>query len=232
MAMPKATHCERSKPKEVISAQSAQPNHVVHIALLAVVLIGSNFTPQNAKARSADDAQKPAQILVQSPEKIKSSKKINSREQSELMPSFKQMAQSTKNNEAMPLDTLLAELSQLANQLEKQQQDSALLRLKIEELARRIHGLEQKQAANKSAEDAQRPDEQIPNSQAMNQKPKQPDVPEPSAREDEPSAKQPNEAEEDLQQELDKFFDLGESMLRRFFGLVREFRHDFEQNRV
>ena len=148
------------------------------------------------------------------------------------MPSFKQMAQSTKNNEAMPLDTLLNELSQLANQLEKQQQDSALLRLKIEELARRIHGLEQKQAANKSAEDAQRSDEQVPNSQAMNQKPKQPDVPEPSAREDEPSAKQPNEAEEDLQQELDKFFDLGESMLRRFFGLVREFRHDFEQNRV
>ena len=42
----------------------------------------------------------------------------------------------------------------------------------------------------------------------------------------------PEAGQEDLPGEFETFLDMGEAMLRRFFGVVKEFRKEFEDNRV
>ena len=126
----------------------------------------------------------------------------------------------------------LRELSALATKLERQRKFNDFLRDRVDILNHRIETLE---AANK--EQAARlkalaevpsvaPDAQDAGKQAKsdNTAPETKAPPVEADKKDREAGKMP----EDFAQ----FLDLGEAMMRRFFGVVQEFRKEFEDNRV
>lgn len=114
-------------------------------------------------------------------------------------------------------EALLGEMTRLANELEQQRHFNNLLRDRIDILSHRIEQLEVEQSDSSEGHSAL--------SQPPAPKTLQPDTPNDKQNES-------KSTEKALPDEFEQFLDLGEAMMRRFFGVVKEFRKEFEDNRV
>ncbi|WP_319530711.1 hypothetical protein [uncultured Cohaesibacter sp.] len=140
-------------------------------------------------------------------------------------------------------ENFLRELSALATKLERQRKFNDFLRDRVDILNHRIETLEAEnkdQAARLKALDEARSvalDEKDAGkdteseiaapekNEALAPQDKEPEEP-PTA--DDKKGREAGKMPEDFAQ----FLDLGEAMMRRFFGVVQEFRKEFEDNRV
>lgn len=143
-------------------------------------------------------------------------------------------------------DAMLTELATLANALDKQQKFGSILRDKIDILNHRIDQLEQsndKQAKRITELTEALSEAQIesqaqlarPSSEAVSPKASAPKSPEAKPKAEIVPDKIPETApnsEEQAPEDFEQFLDMGEAMLRRFFGVVKEFRKEFDDNRV
>ena len=134
-------------------------------------------------------------------------------------------------------------MGRLANDLDAQRRLNILLEDRVEYMTQRLDTLEQRslqqakrieslQDALSQASDA-RPSGEVahekPSEQAEMASPKKDVAPEQeSKRPSEPS----DEEDEEMASDFERFLDMGEAMMRRFFGVVKEFRKDFDDNRV
>ena len=147
-------------------------------------------------------------------------------------------------------EPLLAELAQLATALEKEQKLNQILRDRLDILDYRIDQLEKQNSELKDQIDAMgeavRPDAapySHPSGKADTKENETP-PPDPSGDmelEEEqveplapPSGAPDKEAPKDdgFSDNFEQFLDMGEAMIRRFFGVVKEFRKEFAQNRI
>ncbi|WP_157967781.1 hypothetical protein [Cohaesibacter intestini] len=154
-------------------------------------------------------------------------------------------------------EPLLAELARLATALEQEQKFNQLLRNRLDILDHRIDLLEEQNSALSdqlgAMEDAPRSGgaaQTQPSDTSKDKGPtasgpmelgksKQTDQNPPSggdAQAKDPVEKQPPKADKDdesgLPDNFEQFLDMGEAMMRRFFGVVKEFRKEFDENRV
>nr|WP_321458428.1 hypothetical protein [uncultured Cohaesibacter sp.] len=151
---------------------------------------------------------------------------------------------------------LLSEMERLATDLDLQRRLNMLLEDKVDYLTRRIDRLEQRtieQAA--TIEALKKPDDKAPSQSTKTEKQSSgkkmniqiipADEPEKQAENDanpKPDTdsaskaieKESQKAERQQQElnEFERFLDMGEAMMRRFFGVVKEFRKEFDDNRV
>lgn len=123
--------------------------------------------------------------------------------------SFKVSAMEADSSTTIEADMVLSELNHLADELEKQRKFSRILLKKIDEMQGRIDQLE----AGISDQSSKAPGDETPDNKA-----------------DKGSEHQQDE--KSLSDEFEQFLDMGETMLRRFFGVVKEFRKEFEDNQA
>lgn len=121
-------------------------------------------------------------------------------------------------------EAFLEEMGALANELEEQRHFNNLLRDRIDILTQRIEELES-EAEERDTARAPVPPEPIPDA------PVEPDVSEKSSPDAEAGGDEETTARS-LSDSFEAFLDRGEAMMRRFFGVVNEFRKDFEGNRA
>ena len=121
-------------------------------------------------------------------------------------------------------EAFLEEMGALANELEEQRHFNTLLRDRIDILTQRIEELES-EAEERDTARAPVPPEPIPDG------PVEPDVSENSSPDAETGGDEET-ATRSLSDSFEAFLDRGEAMMRRFFGVVNEFRKDFEGNRA
>ena len=158
-------------------------------------------------------------------------------------------------------EPLLDEMARLATKLEQEQKLNQLLRDRLDILDHRLDELESQNSALTdklgALEEAARPGaaaQSRPSEATKGEKPaasapmelgknKQQDQMPESGREDHAQAKNPKtqdkpdskpgkESESGLPDNFEEFLDMGEAMMRRFFGVVKEFRKEFDDNRV
>ncbi|WP_321448825.1 hypothetical protein [uncultured Cohaesibacter sp.] len=138
---------------------------------------------------------------------------------------------------------LLAEMGRLANDLDAQRRLNILLEDRVEYMTQRLDTLEQRslqqaerieslQDALRQAFEAQSSGEtahEEPSDQAE-MAPRKKD--EALNGEGKKSSAPSDEEDEEMASDFERFLDMGEAMMRRFFGVVKEFRKDFDDNRV
>lgn len=134
------------------------------------------------------------------------------------------MADEASDPSMIEADMVLGELNHLAEELEKQRKFSRILLKKIDEMQDRIDLLEadnsgQPLKGNKSDEAAKA------------RKASPGDEAERKAGQKDRQAEREQDKQR-LPEDFEQFLDMGEAMLRRFFGVVREFRKEFEDNRA
>ena len=119
---------------------------------------------------------------------------------------------------------VLNELGKLANNLERQKRFNSILHDQIDILSHRIDQLEEKNREQAEQLSAILDSKKERKGTAVTPKAgKQPQAPDEA-----PQAKDKDALPEDFEQ----FLDMGEAMIRRFFGVVKEFRREFEENRA
>ena len=151
-------------------------------------------------------------------------------------------------------EALLAELTRLANEVEKERKYSALLQDKIDILLRRLDALEKIQArqakqlssllpddskAKDGAEAGSKAGNQIGNETGNEGKSAEaltpPTTQVPSTQAPSESIR-PDEAkpktEKEMTEDFERFLGMAESMMRRFFGMVQDLRKEFEDSRA
>ena len=139
-------------------------------------------------------------------------------------------------------------MTSLANELERQSKFNSILRDKIDILNYRIEQLEvhnNEQAARISALSEARELEELP--QSITPAPTEPAPAGPAVAPTTPELKderqvqapKPNKpsapdtkGKGDIPPDFKQFLNMGEAMMRRFFGVVKEFREEFENNRA
>jgi len=154
-------------------------------------------------------------------------------------------------------EPLLAELARLATALEQEQKFNQLLRNRLDILDHRIDLLEEQNSALTdqlgAMEEGPRSGEAthaLPSDTSRQKGPtdsgpmelgksKQTEQSPPlggDAQAKDPVQKQPPKADKSgeggLPDNFEQFLDMGEAMMRRFFGVVKEFRKEFDENRV
>ena len=138
---------------------------------------------------------------------------------------------------------LLAEMGRLANDLDAQRRLNILLEDRVEYMTQRLDTLEQRslQQAKRieSLQDAlSQASEARPSGEAAHEKPsEQAEMASPkkdvAPEQESKSPSEPSDEEdEEMASDFERFLDMGEAMMRRFFGVVKEFRKDFDDNRV
>nr|WP_321462371.1 hypothetical protein [uncultured Cohaesibacter sp.] len=140
---------------------------------------------------------------------------------------------------------LLSEMEKLANDLYAQRRLNILLEDKVDYMTGRLDKLEQRsleqakriealQTALQKAEARLAGDEDKSAQGGMSDPDHQSEMaqkPAPGAKpDDNEQARRDKDAEE--MDRFDQFLDMGEAMMRRFFGVVKEFRREFDDNRV
>lgn len=145
----------------------------------------------------------------------------------------------------MDSEMVLNELNHLAKVLEKERKFNRILLEKIDALTVRLNKLEaqpddlskelsEQSHLPKAESQTQAPARQPP--QSMTKEPegkaqsKSKGAQSPKAGKDHAQRNKPQD--ENWPEEFERFLDMGEAMLRRFFGVVKEFRQDFEDNRA
>ncbi len=158
-------------------------------------------------------------------------------------------------------EPLLAEMARLATKLQQEQKFNQMLRDRLDILDHRLDELESQNSALtdklSALEDTARPGaaaQSRPSEATKGEKPaapapmelgknKQQDQMPESEREDHAQSKNPTtqgkpgsnpgkESESGLPDNFEDFLDMGEAMMRRFFGVVKEFRKEFDDNRA
>ena len=135
---------------------------------------------------------------------------------------------------------LLAEMGRIANDLDAQRRLNILLEDKVDYMTHRLDTLEQRtleQAKRiESLQDALRRASRAPSSaHDLDQGPSRQaeKTPDTKGKSPAPSGKNSSDKEdEEIASDFQRFLDMGEAMMRRFFGVVKEFRKDFDDNRV
>nr|WP_321483958.1 hypothetical protein [uncultured Cohaesibacter sp.] len=135
---------------------------------------------------------------------------------------------------------LLAEMGRIANDLDAQRRLNILLEDKVDYMTHRLDTLEQRtleQAKRiESLQDALRRASRAPSSALdLDQGPSRQaeKTPDTKGKSPAPSGKNSSDKEdEEIGSDFQRFLDMGEAMMRRFFGVVKEFRKDFDDNRV
>ena len=139
-------------------------------------------------------------------------------------------APSSSEQSSAPADdwreAFLEEMGALANELEEQRHFNTLLRDRIDILTHRIEELEC-EAEERDTARVPVPPEPIPGA------PHEPGVSEKTSPDaDAETGGDEETATRSLSDSFEAFLDRGEAMMRRFFGVVNEFRKDFEGNRA
>lgn len=129
----------------------------------------------------------------------------------------------TQKPATIDADIVLSELNHLSDELEKQRKFSRILLEKIDAMQKRIDELESQSSDPSAKKSPSVADEQKPPSSETSKAP----------NEGTPDKEiQPEQDGKKLPDEFEQFLDMGEAMLRRFFGVVKEFRKEFEDNRA
>lgn len=125
-------------------------------------------------------------------------------------------------------DMVLSELNHLADELEKQRKFSRILLEKIDVMQDRIDQLEAR-----TSDPSKKPPHVIEEHKRPSNDRGEVSKGETTDKEKEAEGKSDqNQSEKSFSDDFDHFLDMGEAMLRRFFGVVKEFRKEFEDNRA
>ena len=144
-------------------------------------------------------------------------------------PSTAPIAQASDSVAAIE-DALLSEMARLANELSAMRKHNELLSDKIDILTHRMEELEE---LNKTQSDQISALTESSEKETETPVEKKPDQLAQAPKSDRQKQQAPNkDAEKQLPSDFEQFLDMGEAMMRRFFGVVKEFREEFEDNRV